>query len=68
MATNRKRILAASILAAGGWNALKERDDLEVTLVEARGGDAAAALGVLLEKTGFFAQSALLGSAFDGTG
>jgi len=42
-----------------------ERDDLEVTLVEARGADAAAALGALLEKTGFFAQSTLLGSALD---
>jgi D-3-phosphoglycerate dehydrogenase len=30
VATNRKRILVASILAAGGWNALKERDDLQV--------------------------------------
>jgi hypothetical protein len=42
-----------------------ERDDLEVTLVEAQGGDAAAPLGVLVGKTGFFAQSALLESAFD---
>jgi hypothetical protein len=42
-----------------------ERDDLEVTLVEAQGGDAAEPLGVLLGKTGFFAQSALLESAFD---
>ena len=42
-----------------------ERDDLEVTLVEAQGASAASALGVLLKKTGFFAQSALLESAFD---
>jgi hypothetical protein len=42
-----------------------EREDLEVTLIEARGGDAAGVLGALLEKTGFFAQSALLGSALD---
>jgi hypothetical protein len=41
------------------------REDLEVTLVEAEGGDAVAALGALLKKTGFFAQSALLESAFD---
>jgi hypothetical protein len=42
-----------------------ERDDLDITLVEAQGVDAAAALGALLKKTGFFAQSALLESAFD---
>jgi hypothetical protein len=42
-----------------------ERDDLEVTLVEAQGAEAAAPLGALLGKTGFFAQSALLESAFE---
>jgi hypothetical protein len=42
-----------------------ERDDLDVTLVEAEVGDAVAPLGALLGKTGFFAQSALLESAFD---
>jgi hypothetical protein len=42
-----------------------ERDDLEVTLVEAQGASAASTLGALLKKTGFFAQSALLESAFD---
>jgi hypothetical protein len=42
-----------------------DRDDLEVTLVEAQGGDAVAALGALLKETGFFAQSALLSSALD---
>jgi len=42
-----------------------ERADLDVTLVEAQGGDAVAALGALLGKTGFFAQTALLESAFD---
>jgi hypothetical protein len=42
-----------------------ERDDLDVTLVEAQGGEAAEPLGALLGKTGFFAQSALLESAFD---
>jgi hypothetical protein len=42
-----------------------ERDDLEVTLVEAEGGDAVTALGALLDETGFFAQSALLSSALD---
>jgi hypothetical protein len=41
------------------------RDDLEVLLVEAQGADAAAPLGALLAKAGFFAQSALLASAFD---
>jgi hypothetical protein len=41
------------------------RGDLDVTLVEAEGADAVAALGALLGKTGFFAQSALLESAFD---
>lgn len=42
-----------------------ERDDLEVTLVEAQGGDAVGALGALLKESGFFAQSALLSSALD---
>jgi hypothetical protein len=42
-----------------------ERDDLDITLVEAQGGEAAAPLGALIGKTGFFAQSALLESAFD---
>jgi len=42
-----------------------EKNDLDVTLVEAKGADAAAVLGALLAKTGFFAQSALLESAFD---
>jgi hypothetical protein len=44
---------------------LLERADLEVALVEAAGADAAGPLGALLDKTGFFAQSALLGSAYD---
>jgi hypothetical protein len=42
-----------------------QRDDLDVVLVEAEGADSAAPLGALLGKTGFFAQSALLESAFD---
>jgi len=42
-----------------------EREDLDVTLVEAEGGDAVPALGALLAKTGFFAQSTLLESALD---
>jgi hypothetical protein len=42
-----------------------EREDLEVTLVEAQGGDAVAPLAAVLKETGFFAQSALLASAFD---
>ncbi len=41
------------------------REDLEVTLVEAQGGDAVAPLAAVLKETGFFAQSTLLGSAFD---
>jgi hypothetical protein len=42
-----------------------ERDDLDVTLVEAQGSGAVEALAALLGKTGFFAQSALLESAYD---
>lgn len=42
-----------------------ERPDLEVVLVEAQGGPAADALGAILGKTGFYAQSTLLSSAFD---
>jgi hypothetical protein len=42
-----------------------ERPDLDVVLVEAHGGEAAEMLGELLGKTGFYAQSALLSSAFD---
>ena len=43
-----------------------EREDLEVTFVQGDGGDAIPALGAILDKTGFFAQSTLLESAFDG--
>src|SRR4051812_1126997 len=42
-----------------------EREDLEVALVEAHGAGAAEPLGALLHATGFFAQSALLASAYD---
>src|SRR5690242_17733814 len=42
-----------------------ERPDLEVMLVEAQGAAAADTLGALLGKTGFYAQSTLLASAFD---
>ncbi|MET0595257.1 MAG: hypothetical protein ABW133_21335 [Polyangiaceae bacterium] len=42
-----------------------EREDLDVTFVQGDGGDAIPALGAILNKTGFFAQSALLESAFD---
>jgi hypothetical protein len=42
-----------------------ERVDLDVTFVQGDGGDAVAPLGALLDKTGFFAQSTLLESAFD---
>ena len=43
------------------------RADLDVTLVEAEGGGAVDALGALLGKTGFYAQSTLLASALDVT-
>src|SRR5262249_41988065 len=42
-----------------------EREDLEVTLVEASGSRSVEALAALLDKTGFYAQSALLASAYD---
>ena len=42
-----------------------ERVDLDVTFIQGDGGDAVAPLGAVLDKTGFFAQSALLESAFD---
>jgi hypothetical protein len=44
---------------------LSRREDLEVTLVEARGEQAALALAELLKSCGFFAQSTLLESAYD---
>jgi hypothetical protein len=42
-----------------------EREDLDVTFVQGDGSDAIPALGAVLGKTGFFAQSTLLESAFD---
>ena len=42
-----------------------ERVDLDVTFVQGDGGDAVAPLGAVLDKTGYFAQSTLLESAFD---
>jgi len=39
--------------------------DLEVMLIEARGPDAPPILADILEKTGFYAQSTLLGAALD---
>jgi hypothetical protein len=42
-----------------------ERDDLDVTFIQGDGSDAVAPLGAILDKTGFFAQSTLLESAFD---
>lgn len=42
-----------------------ERMDLDVTFIQGDGGDAVAPLGAVLDKTGFFAQSTLLESAFD---
>ena len=70
---------AVSEIEAGGkvskWTAEAEaaafvvfdRDDLDVTLIEAQGSGVVTALGALLAKTGFYAQSALLESAFDVT-
>jgi hypothetical protein len=50
-----------------GAAALVARDaaDLDVLLVEATGEEAAALLGPILDKAGFYAQSTLLGTAFD---
>ena len=45
--------------------AVLEREDLDVTFIQGDGGDAAAPLGAVLHKTGFFAQSTLLESALD---
>jgi hypothetical protein len=42
-----------------------EREDLDVTFLQGDGADAVAPLGAILDKTGFFAQSTLLESAFD---
>ena len=42
-----------------------ERADLDVTFIQGDGGEAVAPLSAILEKTGFFAQSTLLESAFD---
>jgi hypothetical protein len=45
--------------------AVLERTDLDVTFIQGDGGDAVVPLGAVLDKTGFFAQSTLLESAFD---
>jgi hypothetical protein len=45
--------------------AVLERVDLDVTFLQGDGGDAVGPLGAVLDKTGFFAQSTLLESAFD---
>jgi hypothetical protein len=42
-----------------------ERIDLDVTFIQADGSDAVQPLAAILDKTGFFAQSTLLESAFD---
>jgi hypothetical protein len=42
-----------------------ESAELDVTLVEASGGDAQPILAEILERTGFFAQSQLIGTALD---
>jgi hypothetical protein len=42
-----------------------EREDLDVTFLQGDGEGAVAPLGIILGKTGFFAQSTLLESAFD---
>jgi hypothetical protein len=42
-----------------------ERIDLDVTFIQGDGSEAVAPLAAILDKTGFFAQSTLLESAFD---
>jgi hypothetical protein len=42
-----------------------ERVDLDVTFIQGDGGNAVQPLAAILDKTGFFAQSTLLESAFD---
>ena len=42
-----------------------DSEELDVTLVEAAGPDAPPILGEILERTGFYAQSTLLGTALD---
>jgi hypothetical protein len=74
--TDAPRVLAArgwKESAPGTWTGpeggatvrLVERSDLAVTLVEARGADAAEPLGAVLEATTFYAQSTLLAHAHD---
>jgi hypothetical protein len=43
-----------------------EREDLDVTFLQGDGAGTVPALGAILNETGFFAQSTLLESAFDG--
>jgi hypothetical protein len=58
---------AARFANAGGTVhfAVLESAELEVTLVEASGPDAPPILAEILDRTGFFAQSRLLGTALD---
>lgn len=44
---------------------LYDSPELEVMLIEGRGGDAPPILADILEKTGFYAQSTLIGAAID---
>lgn len=44
---------------------VRDRLDLEVLIVEAAGEDAPEILAKILDKAGFYAQSTLLGTAFD---
>jgi hypothetical protein len=44
---------------------LEDRSELEVAILDASGPDAPEVLGALLDKTGFFAQSTLLRTAYD---
>lgn len=52
--------------AKGGLSVVTfESPELEVLLVEAAGGEAPAVLADILDRTGFYAQSTLLGTALD---
>jgi hypothetical protein len=51
--------------AAGTRLRATDRPDLDVILLEGEGSEAAAALAAILDETGFYAQSTLLGTAFD---
>lgn len=51
--------------ASGTRLRVEDRPDLDVLLLEAEGSEAPTALAAILDETGFYAQSTLLGTAFD---